>query len=237
MPGRFVFALSSRASEAPFFATRDLLFLLLLICAVILRGCDFFDFAQRSMLKRIELRDRIRVSWNKITLSERSEESLFAFGGGLTRLCFSCRWNKPAPVRGGIMEPSACRAGFSWRERYRSSNATARSDWANRGERFLVAVSRGLRPRTALARMTVPVKSDSREMGTGSDREAILSELQVRVALDQLLGAVVAEADGQLSIFALAFDLDDGAHSIFRVADARADQRIACGLRRYGCCD
>ncbi len=221
MPGRFVFALSSRASEAPFFATRDLLFLLLLICAVILRGCDFFDFAQRSMLKRIELRDRIRVSWNKITLSERSEESLFAFGGGLTRLCFSCRWNKPAPVRGGIMEPSACRAGFPWRERYRSSNATARSDWANRGERFLVAVSRG----------------HARELPLIRNDRKVLSELEVRVALDQLLGAVVAEADGQLAIFALTFDLDNGAHSIFRVADARANQRIACGLRRYGCCD
>jgi hypothetical protein len=47
------------------------------VCAVILRGCDFFDFARNSILKRIELRDEIRVSQNNVTLSERSEESLF----------------------------------------------------------------------------------------------------------------------------------------------------------------
>jgi hypothetical protein len=38
------------------------------------------------MLKRIELRDEIRVSWNKVTLSERSEESLFRIS-----LCFCDR--------------------------------------------------------------------------------------------------------------------------------------------------
>jgi hypothetical protein len=47
--------------------------------AVIPRGCDFFDFARKSILKRIELRDKIRVSRNNVTRSERSEESLCAF--------------------------------------------------------------------------------------------------------------------------------------------------------------
>ncbi|HWF37598.1 MAG TPA: hypothetical protein VG322_03705 [Candidatus Acidoferrales bacterium] len=54
-------------------------FTLSLLFAVMLRGCDFFDFARKSILKRIELRDKIRVSRNNVTLSERSEASLFAF--------------------------------------------------------------------------------------------------------------------------------------------------------------
>ena len=76
--------------------SRDLSSLLSLFFAVILRGCDFSDFARKSTLKRIELHDEIRVFRNKITLSERSEESLFGFsfatqyGGKLIDSSLNC---------------------------------------------------------------------------------------------------------------------------------------------------
>jgi hypothetical protein len=51
-----------------------------------------------------------------------------------------------------------------------------------------------------------------------------LGDLQIGVAFDQLLRAVILKADGKLSFFALALDIYDRAHAVFRVADARADQ-------------
>ena len=40
---------------------------------VIPRGCDFFNFARNSILKRIDLHDENRAFRNKVTLSERSQ--------------------------------------------------------------------------------------------------------------------------------------------------------------------
>ena len=52
-------------------------------------------------------------------------------------------------------------------------------------------------------------------------------DLQIGVALDQFLWAVILKAHGKLAVLAFAFDADDRADAVFRVADARADQRIA----------
>ena len=44
--------------------------------AVILRGCDFFDFAKISPLKTNDLRAKKSRIFNKVTNSEQSEGSL-----------------------------------------------------------------------------------------------------------------------------------------------------------------
>jgi hypothetical protein len=44
---------------------------------VILRGCDFFDFSQKVALKTTGLDAKKSSYRNKVTSSERSEESLF----------------------------------------------------------------------------------------------------------------------------------------------------------------
>jgi hypothetical protein len=43
---------------------------------VILRGCDFFDFSQKAALKTTGLDAKKSSYRNKVTSSERSEESL-----------------------------------------------------------------------------------------------------------------------------------------------------------------
>ncbi len=51
-------------------------------------------------------------------------------------------------------------------------------------------------------------------------------DLQVCVTLDQFLRAVILKADRKLSFFTLTLDVYDRAHAVFRMANARADQRI-----------
>ena len=58
-------------------------------------------------------------------------------------------------------------------------------------------------------------------------------ELEIRVTFDQLFRSVALKADGEFAIFALAFDIDDGSNAVFRVTDARADERIGGRARRY----
>ena len=48
--------------------------------AVILRGCDFIDFSQKVALKTISLHAKKSRYLNKVTPSERSEESLLRKG-------------------------------------------------------------------------------------------------------------------------------------------------------------
>src|SRR5579864_4386171 len=57
-----------------------------------------------------------------------------------------------------------------------------------------------------------------------------LSELKIRISLDQLFGPVVLKAYSQLAIFTLAFDFDNGAEPVLRVPHARANQRITICL-------
>src|SRR5579862_3723324 len=59
-------------------------------------------------------------------------------------------------------------------------------------------------------------------------------ELEVGVALNQLFRAEILEADGEAAILAFAIHFDDGAEAVFRVADARADERILFRLGRAG---
>jgi hypothetical protein len=57
-------------------------------------------------------------------------------------------------------------------------------------------------------------------------RNSSLRQLQVRVPLDEFLGAIILKTDGQPALFAFAFDSDDRADAIFGMAYARADERI-----------
>ena len=57
-------------------------------------------------------------------------------------------------------------------------------------------------------------------------REMWLGPGKIGKALDQFLGAVTGEADGQLALFVFAVDADDGADAVGGMAHALADQRI-----------
>jgi hypothetical protein len=48
-----------------------------ILYVVIPRGCDFFDFSQKVTLKTMSLDAKKSSYRNKVTASERSEESLF----------------------------------------------------------------------------------------------------------------------------------------------------------------
>lgn len=67
----------------------------------------------------------------------------------------------------------------------------------------------------------------SRASETSPFKSGWLGELQIRVALEQFLGPMVLEADGNPAVFAVAFDLDDGADAEFRMADALAYEWVA----------
>src|SRR2546423_4236257 len=51
--------------------------------------------------------------------------------------------------------------------------------------------------------------------------------LEGGVALHEFFGAAAGEADGELAVFVIAFNSNDGAHAVIRVAHFLAEQRVA----------
>ena len=51
-------------------------------------------------------------------------------------------------------------------------------------------------------------------------------QLKIGVALDELFGAVILEADREAAVFPFSLYTSDGADAVLRMADARAEERI-----------
>src|SRR5438309_7767762 len=83
---------------------------------VILRGCDFFDFSQKPSLKTLRLDAKNSRILNKVTSSERSEESLLRFSprtkGEILRTARCCSGESPRPPQKYIWAQTAPNGGL-----------------------------------------------------------------------------------------------------------------------------
>src|SRR5437667_7589947 len=85
----------------------------------------------------------------------------------------------------------------------------------------------GKRPPQKAATTTRP-----RRRGQHNAVSTTLRGLELSVAFDEFFCAAAGEADGDATVVFIAFNADDGADSIFRMADFAAEHRIGWGTTR-----